>query len=112
MTTASVQSWRPPSRLLYKLNFDAAVFTNSNSTGFRVVIRNNMGEVMGASSAKGPVVIDSEKVEVLACRRALEFAANASFTELEVEGDNATVMRSLASLRAIKSRLGNIYEDI
>lgn len=45
---ASVQAWRPPLGSLYKLKFDVAVFTNTNSTGFRVVIRNNMGEVMAA----------------------------------------------------------------
>ena len=32
--------------------------------------------------------------------------------ELEIEGDNVTVMRSLASSSTSQSRLGNIYEDI
>ena len=41
-----------------------------------------------------------------------ECAVDAGFAELEIEGDNATVMKSLASLRVIESRLGNIYEDI
>lgn len=97
---------------LYKLNFDAAVFTNTNSTGIGAVIRNNMGEVMAAMFAKGPAVTDSEEANVLACRRALEFAVDAGFAGLEIEGDNAIVMKFLASLCAIKSRLGNIYEDI
>lgn len=103
---ASVQAWRPPLGSLYKLNFDVAVFTNTNSTGFGVVIRNSMGEVMAAMSTKGPAVADREEAEVLACRGALESAVDAGFARLEIEGDNATVMKSLASLRAIKSRLG------
>ena len=41
-----------------------------------------------------------------------ECAVDAGFAELEIEGDNATVMKSLASLPVIKPRLGNIYEDI
>ena len=97
---------------LYKVNFDAAVFTNSNSSGFGVVIRNNLGEILAAMSAKGLAVGDSEEAEVLACRRALEFAVDAGFAELEIEGDNVTVMRSLATSSVVHSRLGNIYEDI
>ncbi|XP_075659058.1 uncharacterized protein LOC142628915 [Castanea sativa] len=109
---ASVQAWRPPLGSLYELNFDAAMFTNMNSTGIGAVIRNNMGEVMAAMFAKGPAIADSEEANVLACRRALEFVVDAGFVGLEIEGDNATVMKFLASLCAIKSRLGNIYEDI
>ena len=97
---------------LYKVNFDAAVFTKSNSSGFGVVIRNNLGEILAAVSTKGLAVGDSEEAEVLACRRALEFAIDAGFAELEIEGDNVTMMRSLASSSAIQSRLGNIYADI
>ena len=108
----SVEVWRPPVGLLYKVNFDVAVFTNSNSSGFRVVIRNNLREILAAMSAKGPAVVDSEEAEVLACRRALEFAVDAGFAKLEIEGDNVTMMRSLASSSTNQSRLGNIYEDI
>ena len=67
---------------------------------------------MAALSAKGPVVSDSEEAEALACRRALEFAVDARFEELVVEGDNAMVMKSISSLRALRSKLGNVYADI
>ena len=67
---------------------------------------------MAALSAKGPAVSDSEEAEALASRRALEFAIDAGFEELVVEGDNATVMKSISSLRALRSRLDNIYADI
>lgn len=55
---------------------------------------------MAAMSAKGPEVMDSEEAEVLACRRALEFAVDAGFEGLMVEGDNSTVIRCISSLRA------------
>ena len=67
---------------------------------------------MAALSAKGPVVSDSEEAEALACRRALEFAVDARFEELVVEGDNAMVMKSISSLRALQSRLSNVYVDV
>ena len=47
-------------------------------------------------TAKGPSVSDSEEAEVLACRKALEFAVDSGFVELIMEGDNATVMQTIA----------------
>ena len=44
-----------------------------------------------------PAVTDSEEVEILACRQALEFAIEAGFSDLIVEGDNSNVMRSIVS---------------
>ena len=67
---------------------------------------------MAALSAKGPVVSDSEEAEALACQSALEFAVDAGFEKLVVEGDNAMVMKSISSLRALQSRLGNVYANI
>lgn len=49
---------------------------------------------------------------MLACRKGLEFAVDAGFREIVLEGDNATVMKSLTSVRVNRSRLGHIYEDI
>nr|XP_023901788.1 uncharacterized protein LOC112013629 [Quercus suber] len=56
LTTGAVQSvvlqnWMPPMGQLYKLNFDAAVF--SNGSGIGVVIRNATGDVLAALLARG-----------------------------------------------------------
>lgn len=59
--------WSPPPRCYFKLNFYAAVFNDINASGFGVVIRNDMREVMVSLSARGPQVVDSEEAEVLAC---------------------------------------------
>ena len=67
---------------------------------------------MVALSLKGGVVQDSDEAEVVACWKALESAIDAGFSDLIVEGDNATVMKSIASSRTDLSRLGNIYDDI
>ena len=77
-----------------------------------VIIRNCKGEVMAAMTAKGLLVGGSEEAEILACRRALEFAIDAGFTDLVVEGDNAAIMSSLSSSGADQSRLGHIIQDI
>ena len=52
---------------------------------------------MASISARGPPVIDSEDAEILACRKALEFAVGAGFRDLIVEGDNKVVMTSITN---------------
>lgn len=96
----------------YKVNVDAAVFAEINASGFGVVVLNERAEVMASLAAKGPSVQDSEEAEVLACRKALEFAVDAGFMDVVLEGDNSSVMRAISTGRANRSRLGHIYEDI
>ena len=98
--------------MLFKLNFDGACFADGAASGHGAVIRNEKGEVMAAIAMQGGVVRDSEKVEVMACRKALEFAIDASFTEIILEGDNAMVMKVISQAQLDLSRLGLIYEDI
>ena len=90
------QAWQPPQGEFFKLNFDGANFDNGATLGYGAVIRNGNGEVMAAVSAKGGVVRDSEELEVMACRNALEFAINAGFMEVILEGDNALVMKTIS----------------
>ncbi|XP_065638358.1 uncharacterized protein LOC136071233 [Quercus suber] len=97
---------------MYKLNFNAAVFANRETSGVGAVIRNEKGEVMAALSAKGASVVDSEEAEVLACQKALESAVDASFSNLIIEGDNVTVMQTMSSTQPNLSQLGLVYENI
>ena len=60
------------------------------------MIRNKKGEVMVAIAVRGGAVCDSEEVEVMACRKALEFAIDVGFTEIILEGDNAMVMKVIS----------------
>ncbi|XP_075659244.1 uncharacterized protein LOC142629149 [Castanea sativa] len=112
VTIGHSQSWLPPEGMIYKLNFDAAVFMDASDSGVGVIIRNERGEVMAALSSRGCAVMDSEEAEVLACRQAMEFAIDAGFSDLIVEGDNSTVMKSIVSAQTDWSRLGNLYDDI
>ena len=111
-TSVNVNVWHPPPASVFKLNFDAAIFSGLNSSGVGAMIRNEKGEVVAAILAKGPPVGDSEEAEILACRKVLEFAIDASFSELVNEGDNVNVMKSISSTGVNQSRLGHIIEDI
>ena len=111
-TSVNVNVWHPPPASVFKLNFDAAIFSDLNSSRVGAMIRNEKGEVVAAILAKGPPVGDSEEAEILACRKVLEFAIDASFSELVNEGDNVNVMKSISSTGVNQSRLGHIIEDI
>ena len=67
---------------------------------------------MAAMSAGGPLVSSSEEAELLTCRKAVEFATYAGFTELVIEGDNSNVMKALSSSLADWSLLGNVVDDV
>ena len=95
---------------MYKLNFDAATFANGSGVG--AVICNAAGEVMAALSVRGGAMADSEEAEALACRKVMEFAIDARFSELIVEGDNSLVMSAVSSTNPNWSHLGVIYDDI
>lgn len=104
--------WKPPPNSVFKLNFDAAVFVEAKRTGFGAIIRNDKGKVMAAMSAGGPPVSSSEEAELLACRKAVEFATGFGFSELVIEGDNSNVMRALSSSLVDLSLLGNMVDNV
>ena len=56
------------------------------------IIWNEQGQVMAAMTASGPKVSSTEEAELLTCRRSMEFAVDAGFTKLIIEGDNVNVM--------------------
>ncbi|KAK9994531.1 hypothetical protein SO802_024234 [Lithocarpus litseifolius] len=94
------------------LIFTAIVFGKAKRTGFGAIIRNDKGVVMAAMSAGGPPVSSSDEAELLACRKAVEFATDAGFSELVIEGDNSNVLKALSSSLADRSLLGNVVDDV
>ena len=105
-------TWQPPPQLVFKLNFNAAIFSGLNRSGFGAIIRNEEGEVMAAMVAKGPEVSCSMEAELLACRKAIEFAVDAGFSELVIEGDNSSIMTTISTMKIDQSLLGNVVGDI
>ena len=88
------------------------MFVEAKRTGFGAIIRNDKGEVMAAMSAGGTQVSSREEAELLACRKAIEFATDARFSELVIEGDNSNVMKALSSSSVDQSLLGNVVDDV
>ena len=97
---------------MYKLNYNAAMFEDSTSSGFDAVIRNSTGEIMAAMTVTGLAVQGSDVAELLACRKVLEFTIDAGFTVLIVEGDSVNATRCIASGTDNQSAIGHVVGDI
>ena len=93
--TSVNQTWQPLQGTFFKLNFNEASFDNGVVSGYGAVIRNVNGVLMAALLTKGDAVGDSEEVEVMACRKALELTVDVGFTKVILEGDNATVLKTI-----------------
>ena len=108
----SSHTWNPPPRRSFKLNFDTVVFNDIKASGIGAIIQNDLGEVMVSISARDPQVGDGEEAETLVCRRALELAVDSGFSDLIIEGDNASVMKNIAGSCPRFSRFDHLYQDI
>ena len=67
---------------------------------------------MAAMTTSGPKVSTSDEVELLAYRRAIEFAMDAGFSRLIIEGDNSNVIQAISSPLENFSLFGNVVDDI
>ena len=64
---------------LVKINFDGAIFSESNQFGIGVVIQDNNGAVLASCSEKIHQAYKPEEVEVLAALKAVSFALELGF---------------------------------
>ena len=79
MRHTSVHIWQPPLESIFKLNFDATIFSELSTSDVGAIICNEKGKVIAFMLVKGTPMGDSEEVETLACRKALEFAIDVGF---------------------------------
>jgi len=111
MRHTGVQIWQPPLKSIFKLNFDATIFSEMNNSSVVAIICNEKGKVMASMLVRGPPVGNSEEAETLACRKTLEFAIDVGFSKLVIEADNAYVMKSISSSGINLSQPGHIIHD-
>ena len=109
---ATTVNWSPPSKNLVKINFDGALFGESDGVGIGVVIFNSEGEVMVALSEKIVTPQAAELVEILAARHAMLFSSETGFHNSVFEGDSSTVIKLLQDRIVSYSQGGHILKDI
>ena len=89
------QQWRPPDTNIFKANFDVAVFKSENLAGLGMVIRDWCGEAIGALTTLVPLAQTVAQLEVLACRRVVQFAKEIGLSQVIFEGDSSTVIQAV-----------------
>ena len=109
---ASVVKWKPSCELAVKVNFDGALFGESDCAGLGVVVRNSEGAVLAALSEKIMKPQSAELVEILAARRAVLFSSELGFHNLIIEGDSSSVIKLLQDRCSSHFQGGHILKDI
>ena len=89
--------WRAPQAGFVKVNFDGAVFSDSNKSGVGVVIRDNNGDVLASFSEKIFQAYKVEETEALVALKALTFAHELGFQNVIIEGDVLGLIQALKS---------------
>jgi len=103
--------WTPPFSGFYKLNVDAACPIEGDKWGIGVVVRDNEGVVIGASSWQVFSLPDSEFAEALAMRKGLKFAKDMSFLNLIAESEASNVVFSLNAHQQFPNYVDYIIRD-
>ncbi|MFQ6654830.1 hypothetical protein Gotur_025640 [Gossypium turneri] len=104
--------WLPPDRRAVKVNFDAAFCQHLKQCSSGVVIRNNLGLVMGSGVVLYSHVADAFAAEALACLHAITFARDMGFRKVVVEGDSRTIIVKLQKGVLDRSAIGVYVKEI
>lgn len=106
------QPFGPPGENSYKINFDGATFANTGTAGLGIIIPNNEGLPKASLSQKIPLPNMVIEVEILAARRALEFALELGFENVVLEGDSEILMKALKQGSSNLADYGHLIQDI
>ena len=87
--------WCPPADDVWKINFDGAMFGESDEVGIGVVIRDSRGAVKAALSEKIKKPPTVDVLELFAAKRAVTFSLESGISRAVVEGDSATVIKAI-----------------
>ena len=92
------------------MNFDAALFKHTNSTGLNVIVRDWQGAKLGALSVPAMLSSTVADMEALACLRAVQFAVELDLHCVIFEGDSATIIFVVSQGTSRLSSFGNIVD--
>ena len=89
--------WNPPPSTSLKINFDGAVFRETDEAGLGVVVCDHQGKVMASMFEKIKLPSSSNEVEALAAMRAISFALELHLPSIIVEGDSELIISTPCS---------------
>ena len=76
----------------FKVNFDASWSVETKKVGIGLVVQDYRGEFYAGMSKLGNIVASAETVELVAAREALNFALDAGFRDIILEGNNLSII--------------------
>nr|POE67680.1 hypothetical protein CFP56_13828 [Quercus suber] len=83
---AQTQHWSPPIKDTYKVNYDGAYFVEEEKAGIGVMVRNELGQVMGSLAEKIDMSPTVEVLKAMAARRAMIFMEELGLRQAIFEG--------------------------
>ena len=104
--------WEPPPSSLLKINFDSAVFKETEEVGLGVIVRDSHGKVLASLTEKIKLPSSSDEVEALAASRAITLAMDLNLPSFIVEGDSEVVISALRKEEESFSSFGHLISSI
>ena len=103
--------WKPPIPDRYKVNFDGAIFSETNEAGLGAIIRNHRGEVMASLCQRIPYPHSVAAVEASAARAAVNLVLELGFREADIEGDSLEIINALLQDSSSFTLYGHLITD-
>ena len=103
--------WIPTPHLMFKVNFDGAVFKEENKASIGVVIWDDLGQVMASMSENISLPSSVDEIETPATVRALNFSQEVGFSSIILECDFERVINSWRREETSFSSFGHLLED-
>ncbi|KAI4984823.1 hypothetical protein ZWY2020_017453 [Hordeum vulgare] len=108
-----VQRWEPPKEGWIKVNSDGAVARREcGGSGGGAIIRDHQRAFLAAACHHFPHIVDPASAEILACRRALQVAAEVNAMRVHVELDAEEVVDMLNQPNRVLSTDGPWINEI
>ncbi|KAK2643243.1 hypothetical protein Ddye_025006 [Dipteronia dyeriana] len=106
------EKWNPPGAGLYKLNTDAALLAENCSVGVGVVIRNEGGLVMAATTQRIEATYVLEVAEAVAMLRGITLAVYIGLVPVIIESDHHNLVRKVVDMDPTDVDIGLVVNDI
>ena len=105
------KGWKKPNDGVFKVNTDAAVFSEGR-IGYGAVVRGTLGDVRMACCGVREGLVEADVAEALAARFALRIAWEAGFRKVVLESDCLKLISHLRTSKLETSSFGNMIQDI
>jgi hypothetical protein len=104
--------WKPPEGDVLKINFDGAFDPVSHSGGWGFVVRNSLGEVVGAAAGRLDHVNEALQAEAEACSRALSIVQKWGISRIVLESDSQILVRAINLDEDDRGPNGVLFKEI